>query len=195
MAVRYAQLEDLVDEVKPARIVEVGVHTGRRSVLMCTRALLHVPEVHFVGYDVFDTMTDEFQLEALNGKGATSFDRFKNTMDTRLPSTGRVSWEVIIGNTRETLHPFQIEADFAFIDGDHRAEVIAGDFAAIRGAARMVVFDDYFRPDFKDRLPDLDVYGANKIVDALPKSMVEILPRSDQSRYGGVSHLAVVRLK
>lgn len=194
MAKRYRQLNKLIDEVQPAQIVEVGVHRARRSVLMCRRALKYRSEITFVGYDVFETMSEAFQREALNGKGVALGQEARARMLLDLPLE-RAHWSFVIGDTRETLHGRAVDADFVFIDGDHRLEVIRGDFAAFVGQATMVVFDDYFRPDQNGKMPDTDAFGANRIVDALPPKQVTILPVADPCHVGGVSHLAVVRLK
>jgi hypothetical protein len=84
-----------------------------------------------------------------------------------------------------------VEADFAFIDGDHRVEAIAGDYAALRNT-RVVTFDDYYLPDAQGKTPDLTKYGANAIVDAITDATVVILPVGDQCKHGGYSRLALV---
>lgn len=190
MAKRYDQMFELIDQVKPEAIVEVGVHRGVRGSKLCARALEHRKPVRYLGFDVFDTVGSEFQEEALNGKGAPS----KAQAQERLARCGpKLSVELVVGDTRETLHGRNIEADFAFIDGDHRVDAIAGDFAALSGS-RCVVFDDYYLPDAKGRIPDLTRYGANETVDMLASlgMKVEILPLGDECKHGGVSHLAVV---
>jgi hypothetical protein len=192
MAKRYDQMFELIDRVRPATIVEVGVHRGVRGAKLCSRALLHRKRVRYIGYDVFDTVPAAFQEAALNGKGAPS----QAQAEERLSGCGRgLAVEMVVGDTRETLHGRQVEADFAFIDGDHRVDAIAGDYAALAGAT-CVVFDDYYRPDRKGRMPDVELYGANQIVAQLEAqgARVEILPIGDECKHLGVSHLAVVWL-
>lgn len=189
MAKRYEQLYPLIDKVKPRRIVEVGVHKALRGATMCRRALDHRRNVEYIGYDVFDKADAAFQEAALNGKGAPSETMARD----RLRSIGGVKFSFVIGDTRETLAGQNVEADFAFIDGDHRVEAIESDYLALVDCP-CVVFDDYYRVGDDGRLPDLSLYGANAVVDALAAQgrRVEILPDADVCKHGGYSHLAVV---
>lgn len=190
MAKRYDQMFALIDKVKPQTIVEIGVHRGIRGAKLCSRALEHRKSVRYVGYDVFDTVSEEYQSEALNGKGAPS----KANAEARLAGCGSgLTFEFVIGDTRDTLHGKTVEADFAFIDGDHRVDAIVGDYAALADA-RCVVFDDYYIADAGGIAPDLEQYGANQMVDALREAgaKVDILPIGDACKHGGYSHLAVV---
>lgn len=190
MAKRYDKMFPLIDQVKPIRIIEVGVHRGIRASKLCKRALLHRESVRYTGFDVFDTMDMEFQELALNGKGAPS----QAQAAARLSALGHsLAFELVVGDTRQTLHGTEQAADFAFIDGDHRVDAVVGDYVAVAGA-HCVVFDDYYRPDERGQMPDVRLYGANSTVDALVAAgrKVEILPVGDRCKHGGISHLAVV---
>ena len=175
----------LIDEIKPRSIIEVGVHRGMRANQLCTQATKY-NDVTYTGFDVFDMMDVEFQEAALNGKGMPS----QAVAANRLNRIDRLSYSFVVGDTRDTLHDKPRYADFAFIDGDHRVDAIRGDYDALKDC-RIVVFDDYYVGDNK---PDLSLYGANTIVDALPHERVQILPVGDGCKHGGYSHLAVVRL-
>lgn len=189
MAKRYEQMVPLIHQIQPRTIVEVGVHRAMRAALLCRTALEYGP-VTYTGYDVFDTMGAAFQEAALNGKGEPTEEAARRRLDA---VEGKFTYSFVIGDTRDTLHGKSIPADFAFIDGDHRVDAIAGDYAALAGS-RCVVFDDYYRPDDHGNLPDLTLYGANQTVDALADAgrRVEILPKGDGCNCGGTSHLAVV---
>lgn len=189
MAKRYDQLYPLIDKIKPAMIVEVGVHTALRGAAMCKKALEHRSSVEYVGYDVFDMASMDFQEQALNGKGAPNQEKARN----RLRAIGGLTHSFVVGDTRDTLGGKTVEADFAFIDGDHRVEAIRIDYAALADC-RCVVFDDYYRPGPDGTTPDLSRYGANTVVDELASAgrRVEILPDADICKHGGFSHLAVV---
>lgn len=189
MAKRYDQMLPIVAALKPHTIVEVGVHRGMRAQRLCVEALQHSSGVQYVGYDVFDTMDEQFQEDALNGKGMPS----QRAAFDRLAGIRGLAHRFVIGDTRETLHGKSVRADFAFIDGDHRVEAIEGDHAALAGC-RVVVFDDYYRPDETGAMPDTTLYGANGVVDllAVEGRTVEILPIGDRCKHGGMSHLAVV---
>lgn len=175
----------LIDEIKPRSIIEVGVHRGMRANQLCLQATKY-GGVTYTGFDVFDMMDAEFQEAALNGKGMPS----QAVAANRLNRIDRLSYSFVVGDTRDTLHDKPRYADFAFIDGDHRVDAIRGDYDALKDC-RIVVFDDYYVGDNK---PDLSLYGANAVVDALPPDLVEILPVGDGCKHGGYSHLAVVRL-
>jgi hypothetical protein len=181
----------LIDEVKPRVIVEVGVHGALRANLLCRRALTY-GRVHYIGYDVFATMGEQFQADALNGKGTATEARARERLDAICRDHPKFSYELKIGDTRKTLHGHGVQADFAFIDGDHRVDAIAGDYEALK-SGRCVVFDVYYLPGRSGQLPDLSEYGANAIVDALPQERVSILDCGDTCDHGAVSRLAVVR--
>ena len=185
MAKRYEQMLALIDEIKPRSIIEVGVHRGMRANQLCTQATKY-NDVTYTGFDVFDMMDAEFQEAALNGKGMPS----QAVAANRLNRIDRLSYSFVVGDTRDTLHDKPRYADFAFIDGDHRVDAIRGDYEALK-SCKVVVFDDYYVGDNK---PDLSLYGANAVVDALPHERVQILPVGDGCKHGGYSHLAVVRL-
>jgi hypothetical protein len=195
MADRYSQLLSIVDKVKPATIVEVGVHRGIRADMMCRAALLHRPDVTYFGFDVFASESMEFHALALNGKGAPSEAQAR----TRLSAIGaafmRFNYRLFVGDTRVTLHNDPIKADFAFIDGDHRVSVIRGDYEALKDSG-CIVFDDYYTPGRSGELPNLDEYGANRIVDSLAETHdVSFLPTKDRCNHGAFTQLAVVTRK
>lgn len=189
MAKRYSQLIDLAAKLKPKHIIEVGVHRGIRAAKMCHAARAS----RYTGFDVFDTLPASFQDDALNGKGMVGPADARRRLDAHA-ARGGFKYELVIGDTRDTLHSHPRMADLAFIDGDHRVDAIAGDYAALEGCP-VVVFDDYYRPDANGLTPDLDLYGANRTVDALAADGVdvEILPLGDVCAHGGLAHLAVVR--
>lgn len=187
MAKRYDQMLPLIAKYKPRRIVEVGVHRGMRAQRLCLEALDHRDWVSYVGYDVFDTVGNQFQEEALNGKGPPS----QADATARLRAVQGLEFAFVVGDTRETLHGKPPEVDFAFIDGDHRLEAIRGDYAALQHA-NVVVFDDFYVADEDGKMPDIDQYGANRVVEGIKDAEVRILPIGDKCKHGGYSRLALV---
>ena len=153
----------------------------------------HTSNLRYTGFDVFETEDMQFHEDALNGKGMPSKAQAELRMRSVQERCPPFQWEFVEGDTRKTLHGTKVKADFAFIDGDHRVEVIRGDAAALNCA--VMVFDDYYRPGADGRIPDLAVYGANQVVDEMRAAgaRVEILPAADLCKHGGFSHLAVVR--
>lgn len=182
----------LVRTVKPRRIVEVGVHKAKRASKLCQTALEYGP-VHYVGFDVFETMDAGFHADALNGKGISTEAHARATLDDIAKQYPGFTYELIVGDTRETLHKEHIVADFVFIDGDHRLEVITGDYLAL-WESRMVVFDDYYTPGANGEMPDVRRFGCNALVTdlILAGHTVEIIPDGDRCNHGGISHLALV---
>jgi hypothetical protein len=143
---------------------------------------------------VFDTMGEKFQRDALNGKRTPTQARARRAFDPIVNQHPAFTYTFHVGDTRKTLHGRSLDADFAFIDGDHRVEAIRGDYLALKDA-RVVVLDDFYRPGPKGSMPNLGLYGANALVDELRSEgrEVEILPVGDQCNHGAIAHLAVVR--
>lgn len=191
MARRYDQLIDIVREAKPTRIAEIGVHKGLRAALMCREALKYRERVTYVGLDVFDLKDQQFHDDALNGKGMPSEDQARRRLDEIGPA---LTWQFVKGDTRETLHGQTLDADLVFIDGDHRLEVIRGDYESVKGA-KCVVFDDYYAKLVGDHCPvDLDRHGCNRLIDELKSEgrRVEVLSIADRCVHEAYAQLAVV---
>lgn len=192
MAKRYDQMQALILNAKPRSLVEIGVHRGARAHLMARWALAsHKHRVTYTGYDVFGTVGEQFHAEALNGKGAPNQRMAEYRLSEVEPD--RFGFSFVVGDTRETLHGRLIPCDFAFIDGDHRVEAIRGDAAALD--CPLMVFDDYYLAGPAGELPDLEHYGANKVVDEYLDAgfSVELLPHRDRCDHGAYAVLAVVR--
>lgn len=192
MTKRYEQLLPLINNARPEHIVEVGVHRGMRALIMCEAAIVYTANLRYTGFDVFETEDLQFHEAALNGKGMPSKAQAELRMRTVQELQPWFKWDFIEGDTRKTLHGKRLACDFAFIDGDHRVDVIRGDAAALK--CPLLVFDDYYRRGADGRIPNLDAYGANRVVDEMKAAgaHVEILPAADLCKHGGVSHLAVV---
>jgi hypothetical protein len=184
----------IVAALKPSIIVEVGVHKGLRGSALSLEALKHSASVSYIGYDVFDTMGEQFHQEALNGKRIAMESRARRSFDEVASKHSGFSYRFHVGDTRNTLHGSHVYADFVFIDGDHRVEAIMEDWLALNGA-KCVVFDDFYKPGAGGTIPDLSKYGANAVIARLVAEgrSVEILPMGDLCTHGAIAHLAVVR--
>src|SRR5262249_10980784 len=143
MPSRYHQLRSLIDEEKPSTIVEIGTHAGARAMEMCLQALRHREKVHYTGYDLFDEANAETNAAEMNGKGGSPMVVAQKRLDGLAHFHPQFSYELIRGNTRDTLHGREVIADFVFLDGGHSVETIRGDFDAVKYSAT-VVFDDYY---------------------------------------------------
>jgi predicted O-methyltransferase YrrM len=171
----------LIDQAKPKTIIEVGTHSGARAVMMCRRAMLFHPEVHYTGYDLFEEATPESNSVEMNGKGAGSMAVARQKLEGLREANPAFAYRLVKGNTRDTLHGRQIMADFVFIDGGHSLQTIRGDYEALKGS-KVIVFDDYYLSG-----PDTSKYGCNEVIKGLPH---KLLPQVD--RFGDLAVKMVV---
>lgn len=175
---RYKQLTQIVRFAQPKTIIEIGAHRGERAEMLCREALKYRDAVHYTGYDLFECATPESNVIELNGKGPAT----EANLRERLSAIPGVTFELVKGNTRQTLHGTEIFADLAFIDGGHSVETIRGDFEAVKGS-NVIVFDDYYTGG-----ADISKFGCNSIVAGQPH---ELLPREDHAGGMGIK-LAVI---
>lgn len=183
---RYDQILKIIDQIKPKKIVEVGVFNGDRAVLMSKTALKHNKDVEYVGYDLFEEANHMTNTEEMNAKKNHSMSYVADKLGAFQRDNIGFKFHLIKGNTRETLGGKTIEADFAYIDGGHTVETIRNDYDALK-TCPVVVFDDYY----KDSEFDLDKVGCNKLIEELGG---EVLPSTDplsfQGKRSGTVHLA-----
>jgi hypothetical protein len=187
---RYDQLLDLIDESRPRTIIEVGVARAERACAMCLRALRYRSDVHYIGYDVFETMDAAFHAAAYNLKQVLSRSACAERLAAIQKQHEGFTFSLVTGDTRDTLHHKPVVADLVFIDGDHRIDAIHGDYQALRGSS-IVVLDDYYVSDERG-CPDIEFVGCNRLVDNMNGRAV-LLPDSDAVRDGGRVQMAVVR--
>lgn len=194
---RYEQLSTLIRYAKPSVILEVGTYRAQRAIAMALEALRHVPSVHYIGFDLFEAGDAHARAVELQGKTKMASERIarqkldylvetasKNFVDREVTFT----YELHVGNTRDTLHGKRFKADFAFIDGGHSVATIAGDLAAID--APLIVLDDYYAPDLDGACPDVEWFGCNKLVVDRPGFV--LLPCADPITGGGMTYMAAL---
>ncbi len=187
---RYGKLIDLVIEVKPRTIIEIGVWNGTRAMEMGKAALNHRHRVHYTGYDLFEDANIETDAEEFNAKKNWSVEKVASRLREFKENNKGFKFKLIKGNTKETLVSGKHTADFAYIDGGHSVETILNDYEAVIGS-KMIVFDDYYLPNDEGECPDTKIYGANIIVDIIEGA--EIINTQDKVVGGGYVCLAVVR--
>ncbi len=180
---RYDQLVRLVQHCKPATIVEVGTHNGIRAERMSREALKHNPNVHYVGFDLFDEANETTNKEEMNGKGAADFDAAMQRLNDVKEANPGFTFELHKGNTRKTLHGKTITADFAFIDGGHSVETIRGDYEALQ-STKLIALDDWYMKGV-----DTKKFGCNEVIK---KRTYSLLPWEDKFGNGGRVRIAVV---
>ena len=185
MANRYKQLIDLVEQLQPKRIVEIGTWKGERAVQMLEAS----PLAHYYGFDLFELATAQTDEVEFNVKPHHSVAQVRAYLDQHFPR----QYNLYAGNSRETLKNFQTDfVDFVFIDGGHSKETIRSD---IRNSLRLLegngtmVLDDYYRGVGRmgvgvdgDMLLDLHQRGG----------IVELLPQKDGVAGGGTVQLVKV---
>jgi predicted O-methyltransferase YrrM len=187
-ASRYSQLQTLVALAKPRTIIEVGTNRGESAIRLSLEALKHQPKVHYIGFDVFDTKDEDFHRRAFNGKGSYSRQLVHDRLESIRLQHPSFTFELIEGDTSSTLHHRSMRADFVFIDGDHRAEVIALDYAAL-AKSRIIVFDDFYDPNSTQGRELINEIGCNRVVADLKD--ITILPLADDFPKTGPIRLAV----
>jgi predicted O-methyltransferase YrrM len=185
--VRYDQLLTLIAMFKPRTIAEVGTNAGERGLAMCREALKHRGQVHYTGFDVFESESEDFHREAFNGKGFFRREAVAARFAALAQERSGFSFDLLQGRTSDTLHPRRRCVDFAFIDGDHRVDAILADYAALRGT-KVIVFDDYYAPGLTP--VDLSHIGCNRVVGRLRNHVV--LPVEDVFDHVGPIRMALV---
>jgi predicted O-methyltransferase YrrM len=186
---RYSQLQTLIALVKPETIVEVGTNRGDSAVAMCLEALKHRANVHYTGYDVFSTRDEDFHRLAFNGKGAVPRQFVHDRLESVRSQFPSFTFELIEGETASTLHHQPVCVDFAFIDGDHRLEIINRDYAAVANSG-VIVFDDFYDANSTQGRELSRQFGCNELVARLKD--VTILPLADTFPSTGPIRMAVV---
>ncbi len=185
---RYEHLLNVLKEVQPERVIEIGVWRGDRA----EKFLEQVPSIRkYVGFDLFEEMTDEkFEQEKM---GNCVFEQMDAVLK-RLERFKHVTVEMIKGDTTISLPAYvakKEQFDLIFIDGGHSVETIHNDwFYAEQMLAPdgVVVFDDYYLND--------DTRGARALVDYLMKNKsleVRFLPVIESIVEGLQITMAVVK--
>lgn len=176
---RYRQLADVVRFAQPKSIIEIGAHRGERAEMLCREALKYRDHVHYIGYDLFEDATAETNAEEMNGKSPATM---QGTAE-RLAAIKGVTYELVKGNTRTTLHGTQIAADLVFIDGGHSVETIRGDYEAVKDS-NVIVFDDYYTHG-----ADTQRFGCNHVVQDAGSFV--LLDREDSVKGLGIRLAAI----
>jgi len=183
-AVRYIHLLEIVKQMKPKRILEIGTWSGARA-----RQMLELsPNSEYFGFDLFEEATDETDKEEKNVKKHYSLDDVTerlNGLNARLYK----------GNSRNTLKEYLDEygensADCVFIDGGHSVETIQSDYDYAKKIVQkngIIIFDDFYT-----EMPDeeLKLYGAQEI---LKNEEYYLMPTRDHVKGGGRVQMAVVQ--
>lgn len=185
LAARYFHLTPIIQELKPAVILEVGTWNGERAIQMVRASGM---TAKYIGFDLFEQADAETDKEEHNRKKHYT----EQQVAARLRESG-IDYELVKGNTRSTLNRYARDhatpfVDFAFIDGGHSLTTITSDWKHIRKLMKpggVVVFDDYYTVDPAGHV------GANPIVDKIEG--FSVLPLSDILHDKTKVQLAMVR--
>lgn len=165
---RYRQIIDILKEIKPRSIIEIGTHKAARPIEWS-----EICKFKYYGFDIFDDGTEELNKKEKNGKGFCSKKYAKDKL-----KNANIDNILFKGNTNDTLYEFvnnfSKKIDFAFIDGGHCVETIQSDYDNIRevmNSCGVIVFDDYYTKGV-----DIKKFGCNKTVENIEH---ELLPNED----------------
>tara|TARA_B110000305_G_C19439225_1_gene640820 strand:- start:165 stop:710 length:546 start_codon:yes stop_codon:yes gene_type:complete len=153
----FRKFQQVMDEVQPRTIAEIGTHDGRTAIQMANYAL-HISsnDVEYTGYDAFGAITPSESLNAeINGKGLGSKNeaiRWLNKAKKR--SAGRFNYTLIEGFTSDTLLAPKAY-DFIYIDGGHSYETVKHDYTMVKNS-RAIIFDDWYIPEVGQLLKELE---------------------------------------
>jgi predicted O-methyltransferase YrrM len=141
---RYRKLFDIVKELQPKHIVEIGTWQGKRA---CE--WMGITDCLYTGFDLFEEATKAIDSAEFNVKSHTEVSE----VGLQLEAAGFSKFQLIRGNTKDTL-PLWLEKlppfDFAFIDGGHSVETIKSDFENIKKHIQpggTIIIDDYYEPE------------------------------------------------
>ncbi len=167
-ASRYTQLLNIIDEIKPKNIYEIGTWNGNRAIQMIQAAAKYrdIETIHYQGYDLFEDQTLR-DLKSEYSKRGWDVE----TVQWRIRAT-EASIKLIKGYTRETLYEpdFAMPPDLVFIDGGHSEATIENDGGFIMKHMKntVVVFDDYYHNGKPEGV------GCNMFVDNLSSKVYEV---------------------
>ena len=138
---RYKTLLEVVRDLKPKHVVEIGTWNGKRAT-----EFMAVSDCYYTGFDLFEDATAEDDEKEFNVKAHFEMIEVAKSIEI----AGFDKFCLIRGNTNETLEKAEVEPfDFAFIDGGHSIETIENDFAWVRANIEpggVIVLDDYYTP-------------------------------------------------
>lgn len=163
---RYAQLLDVIDEIKPQSICEIGTWNGNRAVQMLQQASKYHPmnKLNYQGFDLFEQQTGE-QFNRELSKLAYPL----NVVQKWIDRTGANIY-LKAGNTIETLQDdAPLDYDFYFVDGGHSETTIHNDGDYIKSCHfKVAIFDDYYHAGKPDGV------GCNQFIDSLDRDRYDV---------------------
>ena len=181
---RYSTLIEIVKELQPKHVVEIGTWNGKRAA-----SFMGATDCYYTGFDLFEEASKETDEKEFNVKQHFELTEVAQQLDVM----GFSKYMLTRGDTNKTLWEADVAAfDFCFIDGGHSEETIRNDFLwAIENIAEggTIILDDYYNPR-------IEGMGCNFIVDAhtllADEYDAEVLPQKDGLAGGGTVSLVRV---
>lgn len=165
---RYAQLLDIIDEIKPHSVCEIGTWNGNRAIQMLQAMGKYHPSkrLNYQGFDLFaEHMTGELFVRELSKVAQP-----QAIVEKRIQATG-ANVEFVAGDTFDTIDNMK-RMDFYFVDGGHSENTIQNDGERVSSYVDeyggVAVFDDYYHKNKPDGM------GCNKFIDNLDPQHFEI---------------------
>lgn len=142
--------------------MEIGTWNGDHAKQMINAALHFHPEVKYIGFDLFENITEEIIIQEQSKKVKAFFQE----VASKLTAIRGADIELRVGFTKDTipLCPTQ-EIDFIFVDGGHSPETIRNDWNNIQRfihSKTVIILDDYWE--------GREDYGCKSLVDNLDTS-------------------------
>lgn len=182
---RHRQILDIIDQLTPRSITEVGFWHGDLAVQMIQRAQRYNRTITYTGYDLFEDAPAGIAISE-GTPGAVSTE----VADLILRPL-KVQYSLIKGDSNLTLNRYS-PADLTIIDGGHSPATCQSDWQHISPKMRpgdVVVFDDYCDHPLN--------FTSKHTVDAIDRSTynVEVLPHVDHcDRPWGVLDVQMVKV-
>mgnify|MGYP001140518365 CR=1 FL=1 len=173
----FSIFKELIQEINPSTIGEIGCHNGRTAIQLCYCALeTHNNNVHYTGYDAFDDIgKEESKYQEFNGKGIgreSEARRWLSKVKKRFHN--RFDFNLIKGYTNQTIVT-PVCFDFVYIDAGHSYESVLHDWNMVN-ESKLIVFDDHH----------LD--GVNRVLKEVVEAShnVEYIPSTENSRASAI---------
>jgi len=171
---RYKLLFEIVRDLKPKHIVEIGTWDGHNA-----KSMMAVTDCYYTGFDLFDEANGETDKLEFNVKSHHDIYDVGKSIEL----AGFSKFCLYRGNTNKTLHEANLDPfDFCFIDGGHSVETIQNDYEWVAqniSEGGTIILDDWYDPE-------LGSHGCNFLEDK-----GEVLEPRDKTSKGFVHLLRV----
>ena len=175
---RYATLHNIVLEIQPEHVVEIGTWNGDRAA-----DFMGTSNCYYTGFDLFEEASQETDEKEYNVKKHFEVAEVAQALQRK----GFTKYMLVRGDTNETLANTTVEPfDFCFIDGGHSEDTIKNDFDWVYENIQpggTIILDDYYTPKQAG-------LGCNFLIEEYE---LEILEPTDRTAICGVSLAKVVK--